>query len=632
MKNSKKLESGFTLVELIVVVAMMAIVFGALMNVIRPTNQFFNTNEAFKDQIMISAGLTEGLGDEVRYATNVVVLENYVGVPEINADNKLPGDPYSKMTFDSAVLLDNQHVRGANLGSFDPAGTAARRKGALGQLVTFIINGDGIDFTESDFLYGEDYYSDYQYEFSASGAIDENGLSYIDFGVNMSDYVVEGGGFVYGDDPYESSEFLYLKNINLSDSDGYNLVTIDCASSVDDTYYNDLGINRVTAAPGGLTAEQRSYYEKDDAANAHTWILYFKGRTISPAENVTLTFDPMDGGPAPEDRTVRKGKNPNTVLPPDDLPKHGYENLTTDDGSVMKRQFDHWYCVTDGKDYTVAEIQNAAWLDDTEFQAMYVLVDPQYTVTFFDEAGVELQQDTVMFGDSVTPPSVVVPAGYDGVIWKTHGSDRSIIDDSVFSYVTGDIEVEPYFYKNLKVTFYEDDGSVIQQFDVKSGLAFDTYLIPAIERTGYIAEWVTRAADGTEGTPDYAVINDNLDVYAKYTPIPVDKPALTINNATFTPNGSWVSRGIFDLKNDGTAATSSFTITIPMSETISSVELKEWCGLYGKSGVTVSYSGNNVIIKGTGTVLTPGEQVLVDIYILPGTAVTTGEPIVTDVT
>ena len=76
----KKNQDGFTLVELIVVVALMAIVFGALMNVIKPTNQFFQDSEAFKDEVMISEGLTDALADEIRYATNVVVLQNYVGV------------------------------------------------------------------------------------------------------------------------------------------------------------------------------------------------------------------------------------------------------------------------------------------------------------------------------------------------------------------------------------------------------------------------------------------------------------------------------------------------------------------------------------------------------------------------
>lgn len=628
----KKNQDGFTLVELIVVVALMAIVFGALMNVIKPTNQFFQDSEAFKDEVMISEGLTDALADEIRYATNVVVLQNYVGVPKLSIDGQLEGIP--DITFDSAILIENDKVRGSLESDYltNMESTAARRKRAKGQIVVFEIGGIGINFNVSNILYNEDYYGDYQYEFTATGKNDENGRAYIDFGVTMNDLVQnESGDYQMNEDNYESSEFLYLKNINLNDNDGYKLYVKDFNGSTNNDDY--IGFERATATTATAASTiQTAMFNGSDSNNVHTWIIYYKGSSVDAAENVQITFDPGVGGSTSVTCNVKTGKAIN--MAPPSLPEPGYADYTGTDGKTYTRRFLGWTSTTNPTDEPLTNEQLMAYvaMADETFVAQYEDTDATYDVMFYDSNGIEMGGglQTVLHGESVTPPdmSATVPTDYEGYVWKLYGSINDIVDPTEFAFVTRDLYVEPYYFNLYDVTFQDENGNVIEKVSVMGGT--DCTNVPDVpEKAGYAGEWMRLNDDGTTQLANFGAVSEDLIIVPQYTEIPVAKPVLQISNVACNANQWWRTTVSFKISNVGEAPTTGFKITIPMTENITLVE-GDWALVNGL-GAKVSYSGTDIIIDGTGVTLNPGVTYDVSLTATPGAATTTGDPIVTEV-
>ena len=79
-KNRK----GFTLVELIVVVTIFGVILGAILNMIKPANNVYHDADATMESNVIGSGLIDYLDDELRYSTNVLVLKDYIGVPDVS--------------------------------------------------------------------------------------------------------------------------------------------------------------------------------------------------------------------------------------------------------------------------------------------------------------------------------------------------------------------------------------------------------------------------------------------------------------------------------------------------------------------------------------------------------------------
>lgn len=534
MNKNKNLQSGFTLVELVVVMAIMAIIFGALMNVITPTNKFFNETEAFKDELVLSQGITDALGDEVRYSTNVVVLQNYVGVPNV-ADGAIAGVP--DVVYDRVLLIENDEVRGAfdNNYASNKNSTVARRKGAKGQILRFEIGALGVNFNVCDMLYSEAFYDEYQYEFSATGKVDENGNGYIDFNVIMNDMVSKDGGYVANDDNYESSEFLYLKNINLDANDGYNLVVKDFKGSVDDKDYDGFERADVKSGITATTSTQQNIFDKEDSENVHTWIIYYKGSKITAGSTVTLTFDPnyttSSGAEKPvveKKAEIGKAFNQEPPILPD---VDAAEDIYVDDaGYTYTRTFAYWTSSLDtNKHWTNADITAYIPMTDEKFTANYNEVRMSFDLVFYDKAGLTVlpngKFDKVKHGESVEVPNVV--ANHDGniIIWRDMITN-AIIDEAEFSCVTQDISAYAYECKKLEVKFMKYNKEVNNTSEVELLNADVSYTgieytnVPAIpEIDGYTGEWATVDADGNFTPADFTNITEDTIFYPMYTAI-----------------------------------------------------------------------------------------------------------------
>lgn len=633
MKNIKRNESGFTLVELVVVVALMAIVFGALMNIIKPTSTFFKESEQFKDELMISEGLTEALASEVRYSTNVLVLQNYVGVPVISGEGKIAG--VDDVVFDSVILIENDNVRGSYKANYDADATSARRKGATGQIVTFDVTTSGLMFLTNDLLYREDFYGDYDYDFSVSGKTDENGRSYIDFGVSMNALVNDGSGnYTPNEDNYESREFLYLTNINLKDNDGYQLYVKDFQSATDDSAY--VGFERATTPAAASSNVQKSLYKKDDASNSHTWIIYYTGKSIEESSTVKITLDPGEGGGGSVIVNYPIGTTM-SVVPFSTLPASGYETYTdTSTGNTYARRFKGWRSSIDTSVLlTNEELLYYVLMFDETFTAEYDLINATYSVTFYDSAANVLSSfPAVEHGDPVSVPdmSSSVPAGYDGYCWKLKGTEKTIVDNSEFTSVTRNLDVEPYYYKNCTIKFVEQDlTTVVETKSLITGQEITN--IPAVpEISGYTGEWMLYNADGTTSVANFGAVSEDMTFVAVYTEIPPASAQLTVSDISVTDQnwGRCVDSIYFKVTNTGTADITNFKITVPMNGAVEGI-CNSWGSLVSQSGTSISYAGNNIVITCSGVTIAPGNAMDITMQVYVSEYGITGDPFATDI-
>lgn len=97
-----KNQKGFTLVELIVVMALMAIIMGAVMAIMSPTAKFHNKVENTTNQEAVCIAVGDAIANEIQYARKVAVYYNDTnpGAP--------PSSDYTKL-----ITIDNTSRSGS---------------------------------------------------------------------------------------------------------------------------------------------------------------------------------------------------------------------------------------------------------------------------------------------------------------------------------------------------------------------------------------------------------------------------------------------------------------------------------------------------------------------------------------
>ena len=159
MNNMQKHKnnSGFTLVELIVVMCIMGIIMGAVLNFLRPTAQLYNTTNKYLNQEEAVDMIADYLKDDLMYATGVFIIES--NQADINAvaqrtNAALTGTPDGKgLDYKNCIVLDNASIRSS--------GTAAAiRKEATGTITKYALKNEHfVDVTSDDsLLQGKELY------------------------------------------------------------------------------------------------------------------------------------------------------------------------------------------------------------------------------------------------------------------------------------------------------------------------------------------------------------------------------------------------------------------------------------------------------------------------------------------
>lgn len=219
MKKTNK--KGFTLVELIVVATIMVMIMGAILNWIRPMNKFYDRTQSLADSNDIGSLLMDAVDDEIRYCTNVLVLQNYQGMPVVQNGYLMSssGRPSSSAKFTDVLIIDNNNFRGQLFDDYDANGTVAHRKGARGCIMhAYIPSETGI--IETDRLKcigqgGEALYSEYGCHFDAVLNSLDNGSKCVTIDMTVSRPRLQGGSYVFDKFGYDQSRDFELVNVNL---------------------------------------------------------------------------------------------------------------------------------------------------------------------------------------------------------------------------------------------------------------------------------------------------------------------------------------------------------------------------------------------------------------------------------
>lgn len=421
-KNRK----GFTLVELIVVVTIFGVILGAILNMIKPANNVYHDADATMESNIIGSGLIDYLDDELRYSTNVLVLKDYIGVPDVSTSGTIGG---SGVTYSNCIVIDNNNLRGYSLKNYsgNDTDTAAKRMGAKGCILNVgKVNTEGLNFNNSAVARGVDFYDNYKFDIGASISKIEK-MYTLDVSLTAYQPTYENGSYTFTKTKYKKDAAVNLTNININegDSDSYKVRDYKDFSVAPDyvTY------PQATTAPAGCTAQQEKYYSLD-ASNTYTYIFYDK-TTVSSSKTYSVKFIYSASDPEPTLRGKQidtKSVKAGTVYkaPPSMSSRTGYGTP-------------YW---VDSKN-NVADFTTGVTINkDMVFSCVYPPVAPkaQFNVTFENINGSTFTTTKVYDGDFANDPGI--PTDMDTIkqdfvkwVYKSDNSkgltDVSITDSSV---------------------------------------------------------------------------------------------------------------------------------------------------------------------------------------------------------
>lgn len=419
-KNRK----GFTLVELIVVVTIFGVILGAILNMIKPANNVYHDADATMESNVIGSGLIDYLDDELRYSTNVLVLKDYIGVPDVSTSGTISA---SGVTYSNCIVIDNNNLRGYSLKNYSGSDTdtAAKRMGAKGCILNVgKVNTEGLNFNNSAVARGVDFYDNYKFDISASISNIEE-MRTLDVSLTAYQPTYENGSYTFTKTKYKKDAAVNLTNININEGDSYKVRDYKDFSLTPDyvTY------PQATTAPAGCTAQQEKYYSLD-ASNTYTYIFYDK-TTVSSSKTYSVKFIYSASDPEPTLRGKQidtKSVKAGTVYkaPPSMSSRTGYGTP-------------YW---VDSKN-NVADFTTGVTINkDMVFSCVYPPVAPktQFTVTFENIDGSTFTTTSVYDGDFANDPGI--PTDMDTIkqdfvkwVYKSDNSkgltDVSITDSSV---------------------------------------------------------------------------------------------------------------------------------------------------------------------------------------------------------
>lgn len=533
-KNRK----GFTLVELIVVVTIFGVILGAILNMIKPANNVYHDADATMESNIIGSGLIDYLDDELRYSTNVLVLKDYIGVPDVSTSGTIGA---SGVTYSNCIVIDNNNLRGYSLEDYsgNDTDTAAKRMGAKGCIINVgKVNTEGLNFNNSAVARGVDFYDNYKFDISASiSKIEE--MYTLDVSLTAYQPTYENGSYTFTKTKYKKDAAVNLTNINIDEGDSYNVNDYKDFSVAPDyvTY------PRATTAPAGCTAQQEKYYSSD-ASNKYTYIFYDK-TTVSSSKTYSVKFIYSASDPEPtlrgkqiDTKSVKAGTVYQT--PPSMSSRTGYGTP-------------YW---VDSKN-NVADFTTGVTINkDMVFSCVYPPVAPkdQFNVTFENIDGSTFTTTSVYDGDFANDPGI--PTDMDTIkqdfvkwVYKSDNSkgltDVSITDSSVVFV--------PVVQNKHKVEFKLNgsliNASTIYVSDGKYASYPGAIPVPS-DTTKVFDKWVVEGTD--EEIASKAITSDTI-FQAKFKDKPVAPPAggVTSDTSILTFNVAAQSIELYDYQWHG---------------------------------------------------------------------------------
>ena len=179
----KKFLKGFTLVELIVVMALMAILMAAMMQLFRPIRATFVDSTAYESQRTVQNGMVRYITESIRYATDMGFYSSSV----TDAVDKFSTKYISTYNIDSSketavknaikenaeiIIIDRKETYSSGVDGNTYKGRILRRKFASGASLSDVAGSAGCRLALGNAYYGA---SDYSITFS--GAPDSGNIT-----------------------------------------------------------------------------------------------------------------------------------------------------------------------------------------------------------------------------------------------------------------------------------------------------------------------------------------------------------------------------------------------------------------------------------------------------------------------
>jgi len=517
MKTNKK---GFTLIELIIVSTIMVMIMGAILNFIQPMNNFYQRTLYNSDANDVGNILQDTFESQIRYATNICVLEGYEGVPAV-VDGYLrdsTGGKAINAKYTDVIVIDNDSLRGSVMAGYDENGNVAHRKRARGQLLYAPLNKDGIDMDKLEIVGGEPLYSDMKCEFEGYINIDDSKNNCLTLSSKL--YKPEGNGTSYDFKKliFNQKRDFELVNINLrSDvitkyskySAEYYTTRVD---TNDPTKYLAQTLDYAKFARESTSTSSNPnvsylYNGNDENGNAISFTYIFYTKSVPDNEKVTITVKHEDGATIAENTDFTSGSIVTDAMLTE------WKNLANSPAYVGLHQIgSDWYRITfkyfdaNGADFET--IKDAAITNDLELIARYdkqIVPSPSFHVTFYDRFddsnawiddangkynsnpywSVPIYTPVCSEGDDVLDEIEVKYPGGDGVHEFDHWEDglgnvlalnergtTSHGDDLYYRTIYGDEEYFAVYKDPAELTFIQDDGVEMGKVIIKHSSSY----------------------------------------------------------------------------------------------------------------------------------------------------------------
>lgn len=660
MKTNKK---GFTLIELIIVSTIMVMIMGAILNFIQPMNNFYQRTLYNSDANDVGNILQDTFESEIRYATNICVLEGYEGVPTI-VDGYLrdsTGGKALNSKYTDVIVIDNESLRGSVMAGFDinnPNDTVAHRKRARGQLLYAPLNQAGIDMDKLEIVGGEPLYSDMRCEFEGYLNIDDAKNNCLTLSSKL--YKPEGNGTSYDFNKviFNQKRDFELVNINL-DTAASQRYTVDYFTTRVDT--NDVTkylaksldyakFARETTSTSSNPNVSYLYNGNDENGNAISFTYIFYTKIPPNTDNVIVTINHEDGRKILEetlptdsvvsDAKLEEWKNAASGSP--------YTDETTVGGITYRPTFS-FFDAGNGKNFE--EHKDTALTSDLELIARYtmeVVPTPNFHVTFYDRFdnsnawiddangkynsnpywSVPIYTPVCSEGDDVLDDSEVKIPGGDSVHEFDHWEDSSgnvLVAGGRTIY--GDEEYFAVYKDPAELTFIQDDGVEMGKVIIKhsssyADLTSNSDYISNIENNSYVN--VKRAAKKiivweVLDTSDNPVCNlDSMTEFPDNTyrikARLEDKPEGLVLDYAQLINGVGTNtiQYKFKVTNNSTETVQGFKFSFDMPADIDQVYEPTWFNYYvNKSGKTVNVESKPGLVGP----LDPNSSIEVSIFV-----------------
>lgn len=368
MKHKKL--SGFTLVELIVVMCILSFAFGAILSMFKPVNDMYSETKAYSEQSKVANGISEAIASEVRFAKNVMVIDNFQG--------RIDFSSVDATLYDRCIILDTSNIRTEN--------EVGQRKKATGAAYSYTFNGS--ELLNKTLMYSNDLYEDLSFRFATLCAQNDKNEWYMNMRIGVfeptydgEDYMTpEEHGYVAARDAsdakYDFSGAAYVGDLNTS------LININKNGS-SCIVYEDFAQCILAGIKYDATISDPGYY---------TYIFYKRydkgvvDGTTSTEHTVTFK---NAGGTILATVKAYHGHD----VPVDSVPKNfEYDGLKAEGTQYI---FDGW---TGGSYNSVTE--------DRVLIAKYNVETPKFSVQFISKSGDVTTISNVKYGASVTPPAL----------------------------------------------------------------------------------------------------------------------------------------------------------------------------------------------------------------------------------